>query len=296
MDQARLVTTLRELSGDLPVTVGGDTFAINERYSDTGREHFRRYWRAAFEGMGLAVRAIDYQDPSSARPGNDLEAVLPGKSPDSVVVIVHYDSIGPFGHETENPGTDDDMTGMAIMIETARLLLPYQGRLEHTVRFVAADEEELGGLAGARAYATQILAEAGAGGFALVAAVDDEQTGWNCMKENACGPVATWPSFDVFSCGDQYDFPAIGDHLEATVHAYATIGVERGCIGANSDHYAMWEIGVPSVVFTEHNPFGNPHFDQNGGDTFDKIDVDYFAAIARPAITFQAELIGIGEP
>ncbi|MCE9571992.1 MAG: M20/M25/M40 family metallo-hydrolase [Deltaproteobacteria bacterium] len=190
MDQARLVTTLRELSGDLPVTVGGETFAINERYSDTGREHFRRYWRAAFEGMGLAVRAIDYQDPNSTRPGNDLEAVLPGKSPDSIVVIVHYDSIGPFGHETENPGTDDDMTGMAIMIETARLLLPYQGRLAHTVRFVATDEEELGGLAGARAYAKQIQAEAAAGGFALVAAVDDEQTGWNCMSAGASAPTA----------------------------------------------------------------------------------------------------------
>jgi hypothetical protein len=296
IDQDRLVTTLRELGGDVPVTVGGETYAISERYSEVGREHFRRYWRAAFEAMGLTVRAIDYQDPQSSRPGHDLEAVLPGKSPDSIVVIVHYDSIGPPGQETGNPGVDDDMTGMAILLETARVLVPYQGRLAHTVRFVATDEEELGGLAGARAYAHLILDEATAGGFALVAAVDDEQTGWNCMSEGACGGVATWPAFDVFSCGDQFDNPALGDQLEAVVHDFSTIGVVRGCLGANSDHYAMWEIGVPSVVFTEHNPFGNPHFDQNGGDTFAKIDVGYFAAIARPAITFQATLIGIDPP
>lgn len=295
VDQARLIFTLRQLSGYEQVTVRGDTFSISERYSDTGRQHFLAFWRATMEGLGLTVRAIDYQDPGSTRPGHDLEAVLPGQSPDSIIVIVHYDSIGPFGQETDNPGVDDDMTGMAILIETARLLVPYQARLQHTVRFVAADEEELGGLAGARAYANLIKAEAQAEGFQLIAGVDDEQTGWNCRTKDLCfsPPPGPEPVFDVFSCGDSYDYPALGDQLEAVVHRYTTMSVERGCIGANSDHYALWEIGVPAVVFTEHDPFANPHFDQNGGDTFDKIDQDYFTQIARPGIAFQAELIGI---
>jgi hypothetical protein len=293
VDQERLVQTLRELSGVVPVTVGDETFSISERFSDAGRQHFLTYWRATFEAMGMTVRAIDYQGPNSTRPGHDLEAVLPGQSADSIVVIVHYDSIGPPGQETENPGVDDDMTGMAIMVETARVLLPYAARLHHTIRFVATDEEELGDLAGARAYAAQIQADATAGGFQIVAAVDDEQTGWNCMSEGLCGPVPSWPIFDVFSCGDQFDNPELGDQLEAVVATYSgTIGVERGCIGANSDHYAMWEIGVPSVVFTEHNPFANPHFDFNGGDVFELIDQDYFTQIARPGITFQAQLVG----
>lgn len=46
-------------------------------------------------------------------------------------------------------------------------------------------------------------------------------------------------------------------------------------------------------MYSEHNPFGNPHFDQNGGDTFDKIDTAYLISIARPAITFQAALAGV---
>jgi hypothetical protein len=294
VDQERLVQTLRELTGVVPVTVDGDTFSISERYSETGRQHFLSYWRDLFEGFGMTVRAIDYQGPNSDRPGHDLEAVLPGASADSIVIIVHYDSIGPPGQETENPGVDDDMTGMAIMVELARILLPYADRLEHTVRFVATDEEELGDLAGARAYASQIQAEAAAGGFEIVAAVDNEQTGWNCMSENLCGPTSGWPVFDVFDCGDQFSNPELGNQLEAVVQAYSpSMGVERGCIGANSDHYAMWEIGVPSVVFTEHNPFANPHFDQNGGDVFELIDQDYVAAIARPGITFEAQLVGI---
>jgi len=293
VDGPRLIQTLRELGGVVPVTVDGATFTIGERFSDAGRARFRAYWRAQLTALGLTVRALDYQDPQSSRPGHNLEAVLPGASPDSVIVIVHYDSIGPPGAETSNPGVDDDMTGMAILIETARLLVPYRGRLARTVRFVATDEEELGNLAGARAYARLIRAEATAGGFALVAGVDDEQSGWNCQAEGACGEPTPAPLFDVFACGDQYAFPELADRVAATVARYGGLGMARDCIGANSDHYALWEIGVPAVVIGEHRPFFNPHFDQNGGDTFDRIDQAYFVGVARPSIAFQAELVGI---
>ena len=55
--------------------------------------------------------------------------------------------------------------------------------------------------------------------------------------------------------------------LQATAAQYSTLKVHRACLGAYSDHYAMWEIGVPAVVYAEHSPFNNPHFDRKGGDT-----------------------------
>jgi Zn-dependent M28 family amino/carboxypeptidase len=247
-------------------------------------------------GLGLTVTPLNYQAAGHPRPGVDLEAVVPGASADSIVVIVHYDSIGPVGAETSNVGADDDMSGMAIEMETARIFALHQHELGYTVHFVASDEEELGGLAGARAYASHIQSAAQAGGFRIVAAVDDEQTGWNCNADVMCGDNI-WPSFDVYSCGGNhianYDFPAIGDALAAIVTQYSSLAVVRGCIGENSDHFAMWEIGVPAVVFTEHNAFGNPHFDQEGGDTVAAIDFAYLTSIARPAIAFQASLAGI---
>jgi Zn-dependent M28 family amino/carboxypeptidase len=225
--------------------------------------------------------------------------VLRGPSADSIVVIVHYDSIGPRNGETLNPGADDDMSGMAIMLETARLLVAHRAQIANTVRFVASDEEELGGLAGARNYAAHIKALSQSEGFALLAAVDDEQSGWNCSVDKRCGDN-TFPAFDVFSCGSgggkTFNFPAIGDQLAAVAAAYSPLHVTRGCLGANSDHFAMWEIGVPAVVYSEHNPFANPHFDREGGDTFDKIDTSYLISIARPAIAFQAALAGIQPP
>jgi Zn-dependent M28 family amino/carboxypeptidase len=242
------------------------------------------------QGLGLPVQSFDFQ--GNPRPGTNLEAVLAGPSADSIVVIVHYDSIGPPGDETNNPGADDDMTGMAIELETAKILVNHKAQLTKTVRFVAADEEELGDLAGARAYAKYIQTS----GIHVVAAVDDEQTGWNCMADGVCqGPLA----FDLFSCGgsqtQMFDYKELGDQFAATVHAMSPLGVVRDCIGANSDHYAMWEIGVPALVYSESDPFDNPHFDQLGGDTVDKIDFPYFVQIARPAITFQASLAGLAK-
>jgi Zn-dependent M28 family amino/carboxypeptidase len=250
---------------------------------------FRTYWTSYMTSLGLPVQSFDFN--GNPRPGTNLEAVLAGPSADSIVVIVHYDSIGPPGDETNNPGADDDMTGMAIELETARLLVAHKAQLTKTVRFVASDEEELGDLAGARAYAMYIQQS----GIHVVAAVDDEQTGWNCVTDGVCqAPL----SFDLFSCGSSqtqtYDYNALGDQFAAIVQAYSPLRVARHCMaGAHSDHFAMWEVGIPALIYSETDPFDNPHFDQLGGDTIDKVDFAYLAQIARPAITFQASLAGL---
>lgn len=265
------------------------TDMAHERYSDAGRAKFRMYWTQYMQGLGLPVQSMDFT--ATPRNGTNLEAVLAGPSADSFVVIVHYDSIGPPGQETVNPGADDDMTGMAIELETARILVAHKNQLTKTVRFVASDMEELGGLAGARAYAKYIQTS----GIHVTVGVDDEQSGWNCVTDGVCtGPLG----FDLFACGSsqtqQYDYNAIGDQFQAITTAYSPLAVHRHCMaGAHSDHFALWEIGVPAIVYGESDPFENPHFDQEGGDTVDKIDFAYLAQIARPAITFQASLAGV---
>src|SRR4051812_8035298 len=296
VDGSRITQTMRELSGVVPVTVNGTSITLGERFSTAGRQKFRDYWTQKMSGLGLEINQFHYQAARHPRAGDNVEAVLRGPSPNSVVIIVHYDSIGPRGRETSNPGADDDMSGMAIQLETARLLVAHRTQLTNTVRFVASDEEELGGLAGARDYAARIKALSQSAGFTLVAAVDDEQSGWNCSADGLCGDN-TFPAFDIFSCGSgggrTFNFPALGDRFAALVATYSPLHVTRGCIGSSSDHFAMWEIGVPALVFSEHNPFANPHFDRAGGDTFAKIDTAYLTSIARPAITFQAALAGV---
>jgi hypothetical protein len=296
VDGARITQLMRELSGVGPVTVNGASITLGQRFNAAGRKRFRDYWSQTMRNLGLEVNQFHYQAAGHPRAGDNVEAVLRGPSPNSVVVIVHYDSIGPRGRETSNPGADDDMSGMAIQLETARLFVAHKAQLTNTIRFVASDEEELGGLAGARNYAAHIKALSQSEGFTLVAAVDDEQSGWNCTADNLCGDNL-FPAFDIFSCGSgggrTFNFQALGDQFASIVATYSPLRVKRGCLGASSDHFAMWEIGVPTLVYSEHNPFANPHFDRAGGDTFARIDTAYLTSIARPAITFQAALAGL---
>jgi hypothetical protein len=296
VDGDHITQVLRELAGEVPVTVNDVEITLGERFDDIGRQKFRDYFTQTMTKLGLEIHPMHYQATNHPRAGDNVEAILRGPSADSLVIIVHYDSIGPRGTETANPGVDDDMTGMAILFETARLFVKHHDQLGLTVRFVASDEEELGGLAGARNYAAYIKALSQTEGFKLVAAVDDEQSGWNCSTDNLCGDTL-FPAMDVYSCGgngpNSFDNWQLGNQLSDIITTYSTLHVKRGCLGANSDHFAFGELGVPAIVYSEHTPFSNPHFDRSGGDTFDKIDLGYLISIARPAITFQAALAGL---
>jgi hypothetical protein len=208
--------------------------------------------------------------------------------------------------EADNPGVDDDMSGMATLMETARILVEHKAQLQNTVRFVAADYEEQKnpGLEGARKYAKYIQGLAGKENFKILAAIDNEQGGWNCVDDHLCDKTSkmllhtTGTIFDVFSCSGisdnhRYNYPEMGDSLEQIALQYSSLNVSRSCLPDNSDHYAMWEIGVPAVVFSEHNPFGNPHFDENGGDTYDKIDREYYFKIVQIGVVFAAATVGL---
>ena len=286
VDQAHLQGLLKDMSGVNPVAVGAETFSITDRYSPASKANYRKYWINYFKSLGMTTQELPYANShgNGEAEGHDVEAVLPGASADSVVIIVHYDSIGPNG--ADNPAADDDMSGMSMLMETARILAAHKGRLQHTVRFVAADYEEWGGLEGARSYAKYVSALAQKENFKVVAAIDDEQSGWNEGSDNV---------FDVFSCGGATDSTAMGDMLVETATLYSGMKTTRACMGENSDHYAMWEIGVPAVVFSEHDPFSNPHFDQEGGDTYDRIDPAYHFRIAQVGVTFAARVVGISK-
>ncbi len=302
VDPARLVADLKVGASVTAVDLGGDAGPqiIQNRYTPAMKALFRAYFEQQMSAAGLSWHEMTF--PTTAMlgesMGHDVEAVVPGASADSVVVIVHYDSTGVAGHEAENPGADDDMTGLATMFESARVLSNPRFKLARTVRFVLSDYEEEGSFEGAHAYASWIVAQAADAGFTVVAAQDYEQSGWNCASDGACSADAGGQQFLAADCsGDALHFsnPALGDSLVAlaTQVVCSPVAVQRGCLGENSDHYAMWQVGVPALVTSETDPFANPHFDQNGGDTFDKLDTTYHERISRLVIAFTAKLAGV---
>lgn len=95
----------------------------------------------------------------TTRKLNNVIGVLraPGNPGEYVVVGAHYDHIG-YGGELSlsegvrrvHPGADDNASGVAAMLETARLLLPHRSELKRSVLFVGFAGEEDGMLGSTR--------------------------------------------------------------------------------------------------------------------------------------------------
>ena len=299
-DSAGVLEFVKNLTGYNPVTVDGQTLNLTERFSIDGKAKWRSYFRQYFTALGLQVNSLDYESQhlvTGESQGHNLEAVLPGQSDDSVVIVVHYDSRGEALHNDENPAVDDDMTGMATMFETARLLAPLADKLHHTVRFAAVDYEEWPWpyLEGSTQYATYLSNLAMQQNFQIVAAIDDEQSGWNCFEHDAC-PSITADTVDFAARSDDgvYAFPLLGNEAAAVAAAYSPLSVlDVASPEHDSDHMAFWAAGIPAIQISEHNPSDNPHFDITGGDTWDVLDQAYYLKISRLAVTVAAKIAGL---
>lgn len=116
---------------DLLYTHAGDNKGISGAQHDLCRENIR----ATFESFGLATelhpfvyQAQTYYNVVATKVGTEF--------PSSCYVVgAHYDTVN-------NPGADDDASGVAGIMELARVFAQYDTR--YSIRFIAFDREEQG--------------------------------------------------------------------------------------------------------------------------------------------------------
>jgi hypothetical protein len=243
------------------------------------------YIAARFEALGLAPGAGDgfFQElalASATQPhapggtGRNVLAMLPGSDPDlagSVVVVgAHYDHLGfgEFGStgtlgEIHN-GADDNASGVAAMLEAARILTEGP-RPARSILFIAFTGEELG-LIGSSYYAhnpvvslDRTLAMVN---LDMVGRLNDE-----AMIVYGMGTAPEW----------QEIVPAANEGLDITL-AYEDAGY------GPSDHTSFYAADVPVLHF-----FTNVHRDYHREtDDWEFIDEAGLDRIAR----FTAEIAG----
>jgi Zn-dependent M28 family amino/carboxypeptidase len=128
----------------------GDLIAIGPRVAGSdGETKADMYIASAFQAIGYASETQRF----TATAGNqsissaNIVAVKKGTSSQEIIVGAHYDSTDA------EPGADDNASGVAVMLEVAKLVLgtttPY------TIRFIAFGAEE-SGLLGSYAYLNQM--------------------------------------------------------------------------------------------------------------------------------------------
>ena len=106
--------------------------------------------KQVFTSYDYKVELMDFYDWNTNWNDNVIATKIGKKYPDEYVVIgAHYDS---FAWEDDNvaPGADDNASGVAGILETARILSQYD--FDRTIIFCAFSGEEYG-LYGSRAYA-----------------------------------------------------------------------------------------------------------------------------------------------
>jgi hypothetical protein len=216
-----------------------------EKLADFG---CRVEWQPVTEGKGMLG--------SSALNTNSFNVIgrLPGKTPREIIVGAHIDSASP-----EIPGANDDGSGVATIIELARVLA--QEPHDATLVFVAFCGEE-SGLIGSKSFVEQYPL----GNVALMLQLDmvSNDSPLLLFVDTKKSQAPAWlvsSSIDAFhSLGyRQIEYPVFFQSLNNAIG------------GATSDHAPFLEKGIPAIGFVTdisfpiHTPNDNLEYFEPAG-------------------------------
>ncbi|PMR68588.1 aminopeptidase [Halomonas heilongjiangensis] len=253
----------------------------------------RHYWRpealhAAADAIDRAFREAGHQPvrhavPTQAWVFDNVEVRLPGSgATDEILVIgAHYDTV------RGTPGADDNASGVAVLIELARLL--GEADLERSLHLVAFVNEEAPFFASEAMGSLAYAREARARGDDIVGMLSLEMLGYYV---DAPGSQRHPPLLGHF-------YPHRGDFV-AFVGNLGSRRLVRDAVGAfrehaempseglaapeligdirRSDHWAFWEVGYPAIMLTDTANFRNPYY-HGPHDTHDRLDYETMARL-----------------
>jgi hypothetical protein len=272
-----ITAIIEGLSGEVAVTIDGEPDSIPCRFALSEGSDRAALWLAErFEACGFAVELVPFIPhwSSETRPlplgvesaeelaaiynkaqssiGPDtmwnVVATLPGEDSAQVILCAHYDAISNDPWEY-TPGADDNASGVATVLEAARLMGTHNW--QHTLRFVLFSGEELG-LLGSEAY----VGEAVERGDAVLGAFNTDMIGWdaddNPEMDIHCDPVdqaSQDMGYEIAELMDVYDL-----NISPEFHIYDAIEA--------SDHYWFWMYGIPAILLIEDWDDFNPFYHQ----------------------------------
>ena len=315
IDERNIETTIRKL-----VSFGTRNTLSEQDNPTRGIGAARDYLFAEFEriskdcGGCLTVEKQSFvQQPTANRRVSEpttitnVFAVLKGNQPESAertyVVSGHYDSMCtlPTNAKCDAPGANDDASGVAAVVEMARVMS--KRKFDATIVFMAVAGEEQG-LLGAAYYAEQakiknmnieaMFTNDIIGGVTTYKNAAERQT----VRVFAEGAPTSETDQEVAtrrSVGGENDSASrqLGRFIKETGDLYlkkfrVNVVYRRDRFGRGGDHIPFLERGFAAVRFSEPNEdYTHQHQNvrtENGkfyGDTIEFVDFGYVANVAR---------------
>jgi len=245
-------------------------------------EAVARYLETALEALGYEVRRQVFAvDGINVR---NIEVVIPSAAESdhvpTIVVGAHYDSVDPV------PGANDNASGVAALLELARLLKTCEGRTAARIRLVFFVNEEPPHFQTEDMGSVHYAAELKGRGENVVAMYAFDEVGY---YRSEAGSQRYPPPFDRV-LPDTGDFIAFVGLMNARSLLSRTIGSFRshtefpsvGGVAPDfvpgigwSDHWSFAMEGFPALMITDTALFRYPHY------TPDKVDCEKLARVVK---------------
>jgi hypothetical protein len=239
------------------------------------------YIKGTFEGEGYVVGAQRFWVGN--RAVSNIETQISSRDDLTATLIVgaHYDSA------PGSPGANDNATGVAALLELARMLRSSSPRLR--IHFVAFVNEE------PPYFQTESM---GSRQYAVRASRLNQKIAGMVALETL-GSYYSSPGSQQYPFGLGLFYPSRGDFVAFVGNLSSRAAVRRS-IGAFrrtehfpsegiaapewftgvgwSDHWSFWKQGIPAIMITDTALFRYPYYHSNN-DTPDKVDCEKTARV-----------------
>jgi hypothetical protein len=279
-NQDSLIKTVRDLSGEDSVIINGTKTIIKYRAAYLGFNMTENYLKERLAKYNIVVETYKY-----SINGLNIFGIQKGtKYPDEAFIVgAHHDAVTSYC-------ADDNASGVAAVIETARILSKIG--LDYSIIYAFWDEEEAG-LWGSSYHARQVKAN----GQTFKGIINLDMIGYDSNNDRKFD-IHVYPDASSLSLADS-TLNVISRYKLNLDPQVINPGTDRG------DHYSYWKQGIYNAIALGEQIFsddGNPAY-HSENDRINLFNIPYFveiskmtvglmATLARPSVTGITEMEG----
>ena len=251
-----------------------DTEALNSVVSYLGKR---------FSAYGLRSEVQTFK--VDGREYSNLIATLNADGPTRIIVGAHYDVYD------DQPGADDNASGVAALLEVARLMNSYAAQSNYRFDFVAYtleeppyfDSENMGSYIHAKSMSDQRIK--------VRAMISLEMPGYFTDKENSQKypfPLKYfYPKKGNFiavvgNCKSKRLVKNLKRSLSKTSLPVSSLSAPKSLITGvgYSDHSSYWKFGYKAVMVTDTSSYRNPNY-HKATDTIETLDFEKMKEVVK---------------
>lgn len=259
---------------------------VGERSPFSGQEHLAAV--ASFVETELRSYGLDIENDFFTWEGETFRNIVaryPVKQNTPLIIVgAHLDSVAG------TPGADDNASGVAVLLEAARILS--QMTLPTQVLFCAFNLEEFN-MIGSTAFARKLKAAE----TKVAAMIALEMVGYTDSRPGSqklpVGLSRFYPDRgDFIAVIGNWRSNALLRKFAAGMRQVGALPLETLSVPGKgmvipavrlSDHSPFWDLGYPALMITDTSFYRNPHY-HGVTDSLETLDIDFMAKVCEAIV------------